>query len=192
MTDERKVFLDAIEAEAGAEIAAIEARIDGETAALEAQAVKKAESDAALWKRGETERIRGAAARQTAARQTADRRARLARREQYAEEVFRAVREKIADYTRSDAYPAQLSAQLARARGALGEGESVIWLRKEDMALGGALVRECPGAQLREGDFALGGLCLSVGARRADLSFDTALESLRGRFPEIIGMEIEP
>lgn len=192
MTDERKVFLDAIEAEAGAEIAAIEARIDGETAALEAQAVKKAETDAALWKRGETERIRGTAARQTAARQTADRRARLARREQYAEEVFRAVREKIADYTCSDAYPAQLSALLARARGALGEGESVIWLRKEDMALGGALVRECPGAQLREGDFALGGLCLSVGARRADLSFDTALESLRGRFPEIIGMEIEP
>ena len=187
MTDERKVFLDAIEAEAGAEIAAIEARIDGETAALEAQAAKKAESDAALWKRGETERIRGAAARQTA-----DRRARLARREQYAEEVFRAVRERIADYTRSDAYPAQLSALLARARGALGEGESVIWLRKEDMALGGALVLECPGAQLREGDFALGGLCLSVGARRADLSFDTALESLRGRFPEIIGMEIEP
>ncbi len=191
MTDKRTVFLDSIAAEANAEFAVLEAKLNDETAALEAEAAKKAEDKAVLWKRGETERIRNAAALETAARRTADRRALLARREQYADEVFRAVREKIAAYTRTSAYPAQLASLLAGARSVLGDGESIIWLRREDMELGKALLRKCPGTQLREGNFALGGLCLSVGTKRADLSFDTALDELRGRFPELIGMEIE-
>lgn len=192
MTEELKIFLDAIESAASEQLSAIEARIGSESAAIEIQAEKAAASAAEAWKKAETERIRAAVSMDAASRQSADRRARLARREQYAAEVFDAVRERLAAYTASKEYPAQLAALLSRARAALGEGECVIWLRREDMALGKALKAKCPGADVREGDFALGGLWLSVGARRADMSFDTALDSMRGRFAEIIGMEIEP
>lgn len=192
MTEELKIFLDAIDSAASEQLSAIEARIGGESAAIEAQAEKAAASAAEAWKKAEAERIRAAVSMDVASRQSADRRALLARREQYAAEVFDSVRERLAAYTVSREYPAQLAALLSRARAALGEGECVIWLRREDMALGKALKTKCPGADVREGDFALGGLWLSVGARRADMSFDTALDSLRGRFAEIIGMEIEP
>lgn len=192
MTDELKIFLDAITAASEAQLASIESNISGETAALEVQAQKKAQAAAAAWKHSESERIRDAAVLETAARRSADRRALLARREQYAAEVFAAVRERIHAFTVSGEYPAQLAVLLEKGRAALGEGKTVIWLRREDMALGGALRKKCPNAEVREGDFALGGLWLSVDARRADLSFDTALDELRGRFAEIIGMEIEP
>lgn len=192
MTEELKIFLDAIESAASEQLSAIEARIGSESAAIEIQAEKAAASAAEAWKKAETERIRAAVSMDAASRQSADRRARLARREQYAAEVFDAVRERLAAYTASKEYPAQLAALLSRARATLGEGECVIWLRREDMALGKVLKAKCPGADVREGDFALGGLWLSVGARRADMSFDTALDSMRGRFAEIIGMEIEP
>lgn len=192
MTEELKIFLDAIDSAASEQLNAIEARIGGESAAIEAQAEKAAASAAEAWKKAESERIRAAVSMDAASRQSADRRALLARREQYASEVFDAVRERLAAYTASRDYPAQLAALLSKARAALGEGECVIWLRREDLALGKALKAKCPGADVREGDFALGGLWLSVGARRADMSFDTALDSLRGRFAEIIGMEIEP
>lgn len=192
MTNELKTFLDAIESAAAAQIAAIETNISGETAALETKAAKRAEAAADAWKRSEAERIRAAAALTVTARQSADRRERLARREQYAAEVFKAVRERLAAYTASGDYPARLAALLAEGRAALGEGDTVIWLRREDMPLGDELRRKCPGAAVCEGEFALGGLWLSVGARRADLSFDTALDGLRARFAEIIGMEVEP
>lgn len=192
MTNELKTFLDAIASAAGAQTDAIEAKIGGETAALEAKAEKKAEAAAAAWVRSETGHIRALSAQDAAARQGDLRRALLARREQYAAEVFDAVRERIAAFTASGEYPAHLAALLDRAREALGAGKTVIWLRQEDMHLGGALKKKCPNAELREGDFALGGLWLSVDARRADMSFDTALDGLRGRFAEIIGMEIEP
>lgn len=192
MTEELKIFLDAIDSAASEQLNAIEARIGGESAAIKAQAEKAAASAADAWKKAESERIRAAVSTDATARQSADRRTLLARREQYAAEVFDAVRERLAAYTASKEYPAQLAALLSKARAALGEGDCVIWLRREDLALGKALKAKCPGANVREGDFALGGLWLSVGARRADMSFDTALDGLRGRFAEIIGMEIEP
>lgn len=192
MTEKLKPFIDAIEAAANAQIAAAEAKIDSDTAALEAQAEKKALAAAAEWKKNEADRLRAAAAQELSAHQGDGHRARLARREQYAAEVFGAVREKIAAYTRSDAYGQKLSELLEKARAALGDGQTVIWLRREDMAFGDALRKKCPNCEVCEGDFALGGLCLSVDFRRADLSFDTALDSMRGRFAEIIGMEIEP
>lgn len=192
MTDKLPIFLDAITALSDAQIAAIESNISGETAALEAQAEKKAEAAAAAWTRSEREHIRAAAAQQTVAREGQLRRALLSRREEYADEVFAAVRERIAAFTASAEYPAHLAALLEKGRAALGEGKTAIYLRREDMHLGAALRKKCPNAELREGDFALGGLWLSVDARRADMSFDTALDGLRSRFAEIIGMEIEP
>lgn len=192
MTDEWKIFSSAIDSAANAQIAAIDAKISGETAALEAQAEKKAAAAAAEWKRSEAEHLRSAAALELSARQGESRRVRLARREQYAAEVFDAVRERIAAYTASSDYPVLLAKRIVSARKALGDGKTVIWLRHEDLALAETLKASCPHAEVREGDFALGGLWLSVDARRADMSFDTALDNMRSRFAEIIGMEIEP
>lgn len=192
MTEKLKPFIDAIHAAANAQIATAEAKIGSDTAALEAQAEKKAQTAAAEWKKSQAEQLRAAALQELTAHQGEGHRARLARREQYAAEVFAAVREKIAAYTRSDAYGQKLAELLAKAQDALGDGQTVIWLRREDMAFGDALRKKCPNSEVREGDFALGGLCLSVDSRRADLSLDTALDSMRGRFAEIIGMEIEP
>lgn len=191
MTNELNIFLDAIAAASEAQCAAIEANISSETAQVQSQAEAKAAAAAEAWKRGESERIRAAAAQQTIAHQGDLRRALLARRGQYADEIFTAVRGRIAAFTASDAYPAHLAELLDRAHKALGEGAGVIWLRREDLKLGKALQKKHPNDEVREGDFALGGLWLSVGARRADMSFDTALDGLQSRFAEIIGMEIE-
>ena len=190
--DELKLFLESVAAESRKDIDRVEALINEEQTAMEADAARKAAEKAALWLRGETEKAQSAATLAVAAKQSENRRELLARREQNAEEAFAAVREKIAAFTVSTEYPAHLEKLLNKAEAALAAetGEAVLWLRREDIPLGETLVGRKRAMRVQEGDFALGGLQLSVGARRADLSFDTALRELRGRFASISGLEM--
>lgn len=190
--DELKLFLEDVAAESRKDLDRVEAQINEEQTAMETDAASKAAEKAALWLRGETEKLQSDAALALAAKQSENRRELLARREQYAEETFAAVREKIAAFTASAEYPAHLAKLLDDAKSALASqaGETVLWLRREDIALGETLVGRNSAMRVQEGDFALGGLQLSVGSRRADLSFDTALRELRGRFASISGLEM--
>ena len=190
--DELKLFLEDVAAESRKDLDRVEAQINEEQTAMETDAASKAAEKAALWLRGETEKLQSDAALALAAKQSENRRELLARREQYAEETFAAVREKIAAFTASAEYPAHLAKLLEDAKSALASqaGETVLWLRREDIALGETLVGRNSAMRVQEGDFALGGLQLSVGTRRADLSFDTALCELRGRFASISGLEM--
>jgi len=188
--DELKIFLEAIEAESRKDIDRIESQIAEEQTAMEADALRRAGEKAALWLRAESEKLENEAQLRIATAKAADRRDLLARREEYAGEVFAAVREKIAAYTKTAEYGSLLEKQLREAKSALGEGETVLYLRREDLPLGEKLKALVPDMRVAEGDFAAGGLQLSVDARRADLSFDTALRELRGRFASISGLEI--
>ncbi len=190
--DELKLFLEDIAAESRKDLDRVEAQINEEQTAMETDAAQKAAEKAALWLRGETEKLQNDAALAVAAKQSENRRELLARREQYAEEVFAAVHERIAAFTASAEYPAHLAKLLDDAKTALvaETGETVLRLRREDIALAETLVGHNSEMLVQEGDFALGGLQLSVGARRADLSFDTALRELRGRFASISGLEM--
>ena len=190
--DELKLFLEDVAAESRKDLDRVEAQINEEQTAMETDAASKAAEKAALWLRGETEKLQSDAALALAAKQSENRRELLARREQYAEEAFAAAREKIAAFTASAEYPAHLAKLLEDAKSALASqtGETVLRLRREDIALGETLVGRNSAMRVQEGDFALGGLQLSVGTRRADLSFDTALRELRGRFASISGLEM--
>ena len=63
------------------------------------------------------------------------------------------------------------------------------------MGLAPALAGAAGGVRLefREGGFSLGGLVLECPerCRRIDLSFDSALEDLEGRFSELTGFSLE-
>ena len=65
----------------------------------------------------------------------------------------------------------------------------------EDMAHADALRAAVPGVELdfEEGDFLLGGLIVECPelSRLADLSFDSALDDLEGRFSEVTGFNME-
>ena len=85
---------------------------------------------------------------------------------------------------------------LEKALAALPGAKSVtVYLRAEDMGQAGGLKAAFPGVELdfAEGEQALGGLiaeCPQL-SRRADLTFDSALEDLEGRFAETTGFSME-
>ena len=117
-------------------------------------------------------------------------------REDCADEVFAAVRERIRQAAAGEGYGAMLRALLEKALAALRGAESeTVYLRAEDMGQAGGLKAAFPGVELdfAEGEQALGGLiaeCPQL-SRRADLTFDSALEDLEGRFAETTGFSME-
>ena len=117
-------------------------------------------------------------------------------REDCADEVFAAVRERIRQAAAGEGYGAMLRALLEKALAALPGAKSVtVYLRAEDMGQAGGLKAAFPGVELdfAEGEQALGGLiaeCPQL-SRRADLTFDSALEDLEGRFAETTGFSME-
>lgn len=117
-------------------------------------------------------------------------------REDCAFDVFGEVRARLSAYPATPAYGDTLRDLLGRAVGALpGGGEVTVYLRPEDMSYAGELRRALPNSSLAfaEGSFALGGLIAESGERRlrADLTFDSALEDLSGRFSELTGFDME-
>ena len=116
-------------------------------------------------------------------------------REDYAKEVFAAVREKIEAFTQSPEYARHMASLLGRAIDQLGYGFAAdVYLRPEDMHLVQYLRGSTTGVSLsfEEAGFALGGLRLVCPARglRLDLSFDTAIEDRIGHFSELSGITV--
>ena len=116
-------------------------------------------------------------------------------RESCAKAVFSRIPEKVGAFTASPDYAPHMAVLLKKAYEALGQAEQVeLWLREEDQTLWPALRDSLPGTEitLRQGDFHLGGLCLTCPERgmRADLTFDSAMADLEGHFSELSGMHI--
>ena len=127
----------------------------------------------------------------------AGRRTLLRFREDCANEVFAAVRERARQAAASGDYPGLLASLLNKGLAAMAGARSArVLLRPEDMVHADALKEAAEGdveLEFEEGDFLLGGLIVECPelSRLADLSFDSALEDLKGRFSEITGFNVE-
>ena len=106
------------------------------------------------------------------------------------------MRERIKSAAAGKDYGKMLCALFKKALDAMPGAERVtVLLRPEDMGQSDALKRAFPDVELSfaEGEQALGGLvadCPEL-SRRVDLSFDSALEDLEGRFAETTGFSME-
>ena len=120
----------------------------------------------------------------------------LEERERCAEQVYDAVRTRLAAYTAAPGYGEAL-AKLARsgAESLPGSGPLTVYLRAEDMKYASQVTAALSGmeTQVLPGAFLLGGVILDRpdAHRRADLSYDSALTDLHGRFSDITGFDVE-
>ncbi len=196
MEETLQVFLNSIEAQSWAEVNALAGSVaadhEEKTAQVRAQAERAAEGrrQAELSGIAQTERLT------TDARSAENRRELLRVREACSEEAAAALRERIGEFTASDAYSAHLVFLLEKGLAVLGTGAGHVtaYLRREDMSFADGLRKKARGSGLSvaEGDFSLGGIILESAdlGRRADMSFDTGFEAARDSFGEIFGLEI--
>lgn len=129
-------------------------------------------------------------------RMTENKRTLLQLREEQARAAFDQARKMIVDFTESDKYLPHLCSLLQKAVDILGYGFAAeVILRPQDMKYTDALLSSVRGVSLafREGDFTLGGLCLycSSKGRQVDMSFDSALADMVGRFADMSGLKVE-
>jgi len=187
--------MDAIRARSQKEIQAIAAGEEKRREANEKDAKDRAEAEAKVWLEAQQNTARNEAELKVAARRAANRRSLLEFREKAAAEAFAAAKDRIAAFTASPDYEAHLAALLKKALDELGRSAPVtVYLRREDMSCAETLKgQESAALTFAEGGFGLGGLQAAVPSenKRADLSFDTALRDLRGRFAELSGLEID-
>lgn len=126
----------------------------------------------------------------------AARRSLLTLREDCAKSVLDDVRVKLEAYPAEAGYAGTLDALLLRGLAAVPGAASVrVLLRGEDMAHAEHLRKAASRVEMSfaEGKFTLGGLMIEfpLQHRRADLTFDTAMEDLSGRFADITGFGME-
>lgn len=126
----------------------------------------------------------------------AARRSLLSLRADCAREVISDVRKRLEAYPSAPEYAATLDGLLLKGLAAIPEAKSArVLLRREDISHVDHLRAAAPGVQLSfaEAFINLGGLIIEFPEqrRRADLSFDTALDDLSGRFNEITGFGME-
>lgn len=195
-SEKLNAFTGALLSSARAEVQAAEAGArDAEAAAAAARDARQAEAlrarteEAAASARSEGEKRLAAAA-------LAQRRALLGFREDCARTVFADVRTRLAAEAASPAYGETLARLLRAAAGAVKDaGPAVVHLRPADMKYAPALRAALPGTKLSflQDGFDLGGLIVDFPRkhRRADLTFDTALADLDGRYTEIAGDPLE-
>lgn len=158
-------------------------RADAQNRAEQRRAIAQAETKAREDKRVMTETL-------------AARRSLLGLREELAGKVLGDVRERLEKYPGQAEYAGTLDNLLLRGLAAVpGASKARVLLRREDMAHEAHLRAAAPGLEISfaEGKFALGGMIIEfpMQHRRADLTFDTALEDLSGRFTEITGFGME-
>lgn len=127
---------------------------------------------------------------------TENKRTLLQLREEQARAAFDQAKEMIVGFTESDRYLPHLCSLLQKAVDILGYGFAAeVILRPEDMKYTDSLLSSVRGVSLafREGDFTLGGLCLycSSKGRQVDMSFDSALADMVGRFADMSGLKVE-
>lgn len=170
-------------------LAAIQTEAREEGAAAAAKKV-------ARYKERELSELRNVSQVEVDARRTENRRKLLEQRQAWADETAARVVARVKDYTAGSEYPARMAALLRSGLDALGrDGPLTVYLRREDLFLAERLKKSAKGVPLsfEEGEFSLGGLILSSPetGRRADLSFDTALDAARDRFSELAGLELD-
>lgn len=124
------------------------------------------------------------------------RRALLQFREDCAGETFDALTARLGAFTETDDYAECLCDLLLRGLGSVpGQGTVTVCLREQDLRFAEKLAAEAPNARLKfaSGSFTLGGLVLvsEEAQRRVDMSFDSALEDMSGRFSELTGFDVE-
>lgn len=111
------------------------------------------------------------------------------------EEVEKAVLDKLAVYTASEAYTAALIDALTHIVHSFGQEPVQVYLRKEDMDKAAVLQNALPTAQLTfiEGTFKLGGLLCQCPTRhwQVDDTFDTRYAELAKRFSALLGVQDE-
>ena len=163
------------------------ARLQGEETRL------KRETDAKV--QAKTGEIYAESGRMISRKLLEDKRTVASRREEMAQELFAAVREKLLAFTETEDYLPHLKSLYVEAFAALGNPyDGVIWLRPQDMKYAKELAASLPGRHVtfQEGEFLLGGLIVDCHSRlqRADQSYDTALGDLDGHFAEMFGMRL--
>ena len=114
------------------------------------------------------------------------------RREEIARQVFDRVRQRLIGYAETPEYPRRLAVLFQEALGPMaGGGALVLYLRPQDMTHAAALRALARGrtVETRPGAFRLGGLILECPSLslRADQSFDSRLDALRGHFAALAG-----
>lgn len=124
------------------------------------------------------------------------RRALLEYREDCAQDVFDEVRSRLVAYPEQDEYADTLCGLLRRAVAVVPSAlVATVYLREADMKYAPLLESKVVDMRLKfvAGTFALGGLMLECAEqrRRIDLSFDSALEDMKGKFSEIAGFSME-
>ncbi len=126
----------------------------------------------------------------------AARRSLLTMREDCAKLVLDDVRARLEAYPSDEKYAGTLDSMLGRGLAAIpGARKARVLLRREDAGHEAHLRAAAPEVELSfaEGKFELGGMIIEfpMQHRRADLTFDTALEDLSSRFTEITGFGME-
>lgn len=126
----------------------------------------------------------------------AARRSVLKQREDCAKLVMDDVRRRVKEYPDSPEYAAALDSLLRQGLAAIPEAKRArVLLRHEDISHVGHLKAAAPEVELSfgEGFIDLGGMIIDFPDqhRRADMTFDTALEDLSGRVTELTGFGME-
>lgn len=129
----------------------------------------------------EVERIRRENGARVSREVLTARRGLSAKQQELTEALFQKVGDKILAFTARREYEDALAALWQDAKTALGEGDVTVYLRREDLPLGGKLF---PGVTLEAGDFKLGGFIAVSENRRVDASYDTALAEAERQFAE--------
>ncbi|NCB04761.1 MAG: hypothetical protein EOM69_04475 [Clostridia bacterium] len=186
-------FTATILAEATAETERALAELEEKRNIAYAAAKSKIRAEIQHYMRTEVSRIKAEAGHRISRRMLEDKQELYLRRNQIAQEVFSAVREKLTAYTESDAYQERLAALVRKASEALkGASDLCIYLRRADLPRAQALAACLNGAPVRfaEGSFQLGGLIADSPSegRMLDCSFDSAVAALDGHFVELFGL----
>lgn len=196
MEETLKNFLDSIDAQSWAEVAALADAVAADHQEKTDRARSRAERAAEGRRQAELSGIAQRERLTADAHSAENRRALLKVREECAAQAADDLRARIAAFTASGDYPAHLAGLLEKGLAALdgGAGHVTAFLRREDMGLADGLRKKARGLDLSvaEGDFALGGLILESEdlGRRADMSFDTGFEAALDSFGEVFGLEI--
>lgn len=143
----------------------------------------------------EASAIAGAQGQKISRQLLQDKRVIATRREEMSHEVFALVRQRLLDFTQTDAYLPHLKKLYQEAFQALGNPyDGVILLREEDLKYSRELSAVLPGRHVtfQAGSFTLGGLIVDCHSKllRADQSYDTALGDLDGHFAELFGLSL--
>lgn len=190
------IFKDTIISEATAETARItrQMKSDQEKALSEARARIRAEAE--RYENSKKASITARESRRVSTHRNEVRHKQLEFREECAFTVYDMAQALLAEFTASDKYLEHLLTLLDRAWNLIGRtGEVELYLRPADMRFSELLLKNAGDVKISfiEGSFELGGFQLACPKRgiRVDMSFDSSISDIIGRFSEFSGMQVD-